>query len=424
MAIVDIAGNPLLPATTAQMLGFIEVSAEEALTLKAYNFLLKPIRDADQQEGNLFVKRFLDGPQTIWERTQSTIFALKDLWSITDIEDEHLQYLKNIVGWTEEQITKRVTDALSFDELRRLISISVPFWKARGPEDTIVNILSVLTGSRLRIWNWFDFRWILDETEMSEDHEGRDPWVVDLPVDGDDEHRFNVRIVDPVIPEALDQDLVANILKLTRPMGERIEVTFIDFLDQFLLADDDSQWDLAVGTALVIADGRLKLLDTGEIEEAVISDSIVLNSVNWTTGIMAYMRAKSSEVGIIGMKVLRADSLNFYEVRVSIGSFPTPATVLLRKTVAGVGADIVSVSLAQAIILDEWIGLRVSIEPESATNRIKVYVDGEEVIDTTDSDLTQGSVSVQHLIGADLEVSEVEVFETPLVTNTIDINTV
>lgn len=421
MAIVDIAGNPLLPATTVQMLGYVEITAEEALNLKIYNFLLKPIRDADQQEGNLFVQRYLDGPQTLWERAQSTIFALKDLWSVTDIEDEHLQYLKNIVGWTKEKITKRVTDALDYFELRRLISISVPFWKTRGPEDTIVNILRALTGSRVRIWSWFDFRWVLDETEVGEAHQGRDPWIIELPEDGDDEYRFNVRIVDPVLPEALNRDLVINLLKLTRPMGERIEVSYIHFLDRFTVEGDDGQWIVNSGS-VEVADGLLKLSDTGSGERVTISDVTVPNSVNWTTGLVAYMRARSNGVGAIGMRFLVADGSNYYDARILIGTFPTPATVVLVKRTAGTPTTLASVSLGTAIELGEFVGLRVGVEAEGSTNRIKVYVDGDEVIDTTDPDHTQGSLSLYHFAGADLEVDEVELFETPLVTDTIDIN--
>lgn len=424
MAITDIAGNPLAPATLGQMLGFVEVSTAEALTLDMYRFLHQQIRTVDEKDGNLFVRRLFDGPQDVWKTTQGHIFDIRKLWSITEIPDEFLQYLKNIVGWTKEEITKRVTDNIDDFTLRRLISISVPFWKTRGPEDSIINILQALTGSRLRIWNWFDFRWVLDETDLSENRQGRDPWVIELPEDGDDSHRFNVRIVDPVLPEPLNRDLVVNLLKLMRPAGERIEVSYIDFLDLFTVAGDASQWDLAEGTALEVVDGLLKLSDTGLIERAQISDTAAPNSPNWTTGFLVYMRARSNEVGAIGLRFLDSGGGNHYEARISIGSFPTPATVTLLKTTATVPTTLASVSLLQAVTLGEFVGFRVNIEPEGATNRIKVYVDGDEVVEAIDPDHNQGTVSLYHLAGADLEVDEIEVFQTPLVTDTIDINAV
>lgn len=422
MAIVDLAGNPLAPATIGQMLGFVEVTAEEQLTLQMYNFLLRPIRHADEQQGNLFLKRYFDGPQAVWETTQSTIFALKDLWSVTDCPDELLQYLKNIVGWTKEPITKRITDALTPAELRRLIAISVPYWQTRGPEDAIINILGAITGQRSRIWNWFDFRWVLDETETGDDHQGRDPWIIELPEDGDDEYRSNVRIVDPVLPTPIDRDLVVNVLKLSRPIGERIEVSFIDFLDRFLVVGDFEQWTLAAGTAIVVADGLLQLSDTALLEEAAINTTEIANATNWASGILAYARMTADTAGDIGLRVLRVDALNFYEARFDVGSFPAPATVTLRKMVAGVPTVLGSVALLQAVELGEFVGLRVSVEPTGVTNKIVVSIDGDAVIDITDPDLTQGAASVFHFSGGDLSVDEVEIFETPLATRTIDIN--
>jgi hypothetical protein len=424
MAITDIAGNPLAPATTGEMLGFVVVEAEEVLPLRAYDFILRPIRHADEQEGNFFVRRLFDAAQSAWETTQSKIFAVKDLWSFTDIPDEFLPYLKDIVGWTKEPVTKRVTDALSSDELRRLIPISVPFWKTRGPEDTIVDILASLTGQRSRVWNWFDLRWVLDETVMGEEHEGRDPWIIDLPGEGNDEYRFNVRVVDPVLPSPLNRDVVVNLLKLVRPAGERIEVAFIDFLDQFRVDGDDAQWTLETGTALEVAGGSLNLSDTGSVEEAALNPDTVLNSSNWAGGILAYARVRATEgAGDIGLRLYRADASNYYEVKLSVGTYPAVAELTVTKLVAGVPTVIAGpVALPQPIEPGTWLGLRVSIEPNGSTNEFKVYLDGDLVASFTDSALTTGALSVFHSAGCDLAVGEVEVFQTPLDTETIDIN--
>ncbi len=138
--ISDQAGNPLAPTTVGSMIGFIEPPAtSELLPLDMYDFLIFPIRDLDFKKGDLFVKRFLRGSQQIWRDTQTTIFGIKDLLSVQDCPDEFLQFLKNLVGWTSDPITERITRDLDFDTLRRLIDASVPLWKTRGPEDTVIN---------------------------------------------------------------------------------------------------------------------------------------------------------------------------------------------------------------------------------------------------------------------------------------------
>jgi len=124
-----------------------------------FDYLILPIREADQREGKDFLKRYLLGPQSVWETTDQKIKDIPKLWSIVECPDEFLKFLKWIVGWTGE--LDSVTQDLIFDELRRLISISGRLWKLRGPEDTIVDVLRFATGQRNRIWNWFDFRWVL-----------------------------------------------------------------------------------------------------------------------------------------------------------------------------------------------------------------------------------------------------------------------
>ncbi len=415
MAIQDLAGNALAAATPGQMLGYTEVSAEEILTLDIYRFLIKPIRDQDLLYGDLFVQRLLGGSQSVWETIQSKIFALKDLWSITKCPDAFLTYLKHIVGWTNEAELKRITDALDYDSLRRLIAASVPFWKTRGPEDTIIDLLQLVTGERVRIWNWFDFRWVLDETELGEDHQGRDPWIISLPPVEDAEHRFNVRITDS---GDLDRELVINLVKLCRPLGERIEVSFIDFLDRFLVVNEWGQWRLELGTAITVAGGTMALNDTTLLELALIDGDTAAAWANY----VAYARIRGGDATTTGRSiglVFYADGLtNCYSVVLDIAA----ATVTLGKWVSGVPSNLVTYTFGAVLTTEQWFGVRVHVEAEGATNRIKVYVDGEERINTTDSSHSSGTAGVFHAANTTIETDEVEVFLTPLETETVDIN--
>lgn len=129
----------------------------------AYEFLIEPIREEDERNGALFLKRYFEGFQEVWRRTDNNIQSIPDLWSIDDCPDEYLKYLKNIVGWTSQ--LEYITDLLDFDRLRSLLSISGDLWKLRGTEDIILDVMFYTTGMRCYYWNWFDFRWVLGYVE-------------------------------------------------------------------------------------------------------------------------------------------------------------------------------------------------------------------------------------------------------------------
>lgn len=405
----DIAWNPLASGSTGQMLGYTEPPAEDvALALDIYRFILNGIRIEDQKD-ILFLKRYLEGPQQIWNRIQEIIFSIKDLWSTTDCPDEYLRYLKNIVGWTVE--LEPITDELDDDSLRRLIAVSWAIWKERGSEDAIINVLELLMTSKLRLWNWFDYRWVLGETELSEEHEGRDSWMIDLPVDGgSDEYYSNLRIVDD---GELNRTLVRNIVKLMRPVGERYEISYIDFLDLFTIADS-SQWTIPVGS-LTIADGNAKLLDDTILESmytAIAASALWENYV--ATWRLKGTVTKSS--GSYGAIFYVQDELNGYVVALSA----ILQTVSLFRVVAGVSTLLKS---ANCLLFDDvYNTIRVQVTPEGATNRIKVYIDGNLKISETDDEYTEGRIGAYHAPDATLQVDEVEMFQLPLTTEPVDIN--
>lgn len=418
MAITDIAGNPLAPATLGQMLGFVEISAAETLTLDMYSFLHEQIRIADEKDGDLFVRRLFDGPQDVWKITQGHIFDIKNLWSITEIPDEFLQFLKSIVGWTKEKVTKRVTDNLDNSTLRRLISLSIPLWKTRGPEDAITNILRALTGERLRIWNWHDLKWVLDETEMSEDHQGRDPFVVELPSEGSSDREFNVRIVDS---GDLNRDLVVNMVKLMRPIGERIEISYLSFLDRFTIENDNVQWGTLTGgtgqspKAPTVTGGKAQLTDTGLAES---SFAIPVQALAWSEYVAYWRMRATTGTGVIGAIFYASDLDNDYRVLIDF----VGQTIILRRQLANVFSTVATFVPTSVLTIGEFFGIRAHVAIDGATNRIKVYLDGDEIIDTTDSSHSAGSVGFGHTSGIDIEVDEVEIFEVPLESDFVDIN--
>lgn len=407
MSIQDLSGNQFA-TQTIPMIGFVPAAADpNALSLRIYPFLIEVIREADQNEGNQFVERFLEGPQQMWGSIDERIKALPSLWSVTDIEDRFLIYLKWIVGWTSE--LDHVTDDLDSATLRRLIAASVPFWKIRGTEDSMVDILQLTTAARLRVWNWFDLRWILGETGMGEDHMGYDPWMLSLPGPPNyDEYRMNVRIVDD---GTLNRRLVRNLVRLTRPAGERVTISYIGFLDQFIVDDDDSQWSHnGLGTTTV-ANGFMRL---GNQEDAVASVPGADDWLNYTW--------TSRVRGNGDVQAYRTASTDYYFVTFDV----TGNAMELGYYLAGVPTVLATVNMEVAfgsfLSADLYYAIRVEVMPEAGQTRIRVFWEANPVFSVLDPTHAQGSIGFASLAGEAFDVSDVEVFFNPLEADIIDIN--
>lgn len=310
MTIQDTASNALaVPDGVGQMIGYEEPEpGQEVLHLDMYNFLINPIRAADarvgQNGGNLFVKRYLAGPQAIWDVIQRKIFATRDLWDVTRIADEFLIFLKNIVGWTAEPALKAITDRLTDAQLRKLIATSVLLWKQRGKEEAYEQFLSVITDARMRVWNWFDLRWILDETVIGEEHQGRDPWLIDTAGEQDSD----IRIVDD---GGEDRILLLAMLALFRPGGERLNVYWVTFMDRFLTALDNTQWSSSTTSPIDVADQVMALSDDTQLELAQVS---VTDATEWARYVASW-RLRGDGVCFGGLFYYQDDD-NYYALEV------------------------------------------------------------------------------------------------------------
>lgn len=173
----DNAMNPLVVPADSPMLGFrTPAEAVQALQLEMYRFLPANLREIDRTKGREFIKRFLDGPQAVWRVINDNIIALLDLWNIAKIRDEHVYLLQDILGWVQRYAA--IPNALEPATKRRLLAASAAFWKGRGPEDAIENVIRLTTGARARVLNYFDFRWVVGETHFGEEHDGEDPWLI------------------------------------------------------------------------------------------------------------------------------------------------------------------------------------------------------------------------------------------------------
>lgn len=420
MTISDVAGNALLvgAGSSGAMLGYIEpLPATEILSLQMYDFLIRPIREQDLAKGNLFVKRYLDGPQAIWTAIQTDIYNLLQLWDVVNCPAAYLRYLKNIVGWTPD-LERPITDRLDDDTLRRLISLSVPLWKIRGLESAYTRAVLTLALTRMRVWNWFDRRWILDSSVIGEDHQGRD--LALLPTT--DQQVSDIRIVDGAL--GLDRTLIVNTLKLFRPSGERLYVYWIDFLDLFLVDGDNTQWEGTI-PPLHVANRLLTLDEDTVFEQAYV---IVDSADDWAEYVSYWRVRGTGNTGgtpgeVWGCMFYWQDTDNSYKLEFDVGD----NEMKLIKRAAGVESTLVTYSFLtdlETIHEDVFYGVRVHVETIPSGTRMRVYVDNLERIDHTDtsSPFVRGSIGVFHNTGATVELSEAELYQLPLASDFIDIN--
>lgn len=344
-----------------------------------YNFILRAIRDADQKDGHQFFERYFMGAQNVWETIDAALFSIPNLWSIEDCPDEYLQYLKWIVGWTSE--LESITYGLSYDELRRLIAISGRLWKLRGTEDTIIDVLKFATGARCRYWNWFDYRWIVDETIMSEEHDGHDPWMTALPdpASAGAEYESTLRIVDN---GTLNKDLVVNLMKLMRAAGERWEIFYLGFLDQFIIDGDTAQWQAPTPTAsnvFQVSGGVMRLGVTATGGESTYP---IVSWANWDQMVLG-VRIRAFPLGIsmtflLGFHYM--DSDNYSCLQVFPSSCASGPMLRIVNVFDGTPTVVVTVVPTFPLYDEVWYYFRISVARVSTGREIKVYVDSNELI--------------------------------------------
>lgn len=397
---------------------------------KIYDFLIEPLRVMDQREGDGFLERWFTGPQAIWEQLLSSILTVPQLWSITECPDRFLEYLKWIVGWTSS--LDYITRSLTAEELRRLISVSIYLWRERGTESSILEVLFFATAARCRIWNWFDFRWIVGETGMGEERDGRgDPWIIPEPSTeeyGPDAYRpeylSNLRIVDD---GTLNRTLVVNLMKLMRASGERWGITYLSFLDLFTNPTDSTQWDISSGGTVSVADGHLAFGASG------VSRSVVnIRDLNLLQGSFT-ARAKMVSDDL-------SDSASFMIILIDSIAVERYAAVFYADGVdmptvslfwdSGFGLLLVESAYIPEITLwrNVYYSFRLTVtDEEDGRVRLQIFIDGNECINRADSQFMTGPYPVFTYVklqsnDAPVEVDEVEILGLPIESDEINIS--
>jgi hypothetical protein len=216
----------------------------------------------------------------------------------------------------------------------------------------------------------------------------------------------------------LDRDLAIGLCSIARPVGERYEIAFVDFLDTFV-DDRLAHWETRGAPAGVWGSGSMATtpptlpgldLAVGSRERAIPPLADAWHDYSWTV----YLAWATDED--VGLRFLVTDDDNYYEVRIS-----PPNAVRLYRIVGG-APILIAANLAVPLATPATRGVRVEHAWSGLAgdpNQIRVYVDGNLAIDDfTDSTYRQGTIEVEALTGP-VRLCRTELFQRPLTIEVI-----
>lgn len=206
----------------------------------------------------------------------------------------------------------------------------------------------------------------------------------------------------------LNRRLLAYLIGQVLPGSERVNVVYINFLDQFITAHDLDQWSVSDPDA-VVNPGGSATVPAGETMVNVDPESEF-----WGDQTTAW---KFIAIGATSVArcVFMADTLaNCYYVQVDYAA----KDLKLFKRVAGAPTQIGStVSLSTFLKHGVQDTVRVDALAEGANTRIRVKVDGETYLDEVDTPATHTAGNVGFEAGTDtcsLQTVEVDVLPTEI----------
>jgi hypothetical protein len=204
----------------------------------------------------------------------------------------------------------------------------------------------------------------------------------------------------------LNRELLRILIDLARPWGERIDIVYITFLDQFLQPSDLDQWTINAGTVTVPSPGGYAQLE----ESARITDADPYTG-DLGDAVIAFKFEVDDPDAIAEFAFWQTDDANHYFVRVDYST----KTVSLWKKVASVDTQIGgTVSLP---VLKEGVQevVRVDVLQESTDTRIRVHISGDTRFDESDSPsaFTSGRVGA-YASAKTLYLKTAEVCELPV----------
>lgn len=413
-----------------------------------YRYLAEGLRDGDE---SLILYRLFERLAALRDRVAQKTWRLPLIVNPWKCPAALLDHLRAHVAFGEGGgLADLVARDLPERDLRKLIALAATFWKRRGRRDAMEGLCQGLVGVRPAIrTTWSGSMPLIGE--MAIGHEDGPCDMVAMQSHTDDpasldatgEMWVGVRVPPPPggwtkaarwtpfhdapgpaapgLGDATPIDLVLDLLDLSRPMGARLDVAFVDWLDEFvdgLLP----HWAYSGATPSVILGAKVTPGDPPNPPRmSVVAGSTVYPTRTFTdvvwSGTIRFAGAADT-VWLWCMSTVTTGRAGYY-IRIAL-----PDQFEVVEVSPPVSTSLVSGTLPFPLSPGCWYGFQLRWGDDATgagTQSAGVLIDNEVVIENPGglpATHTAGTVAVQTLVGnaGPTLLGPTEVFARPLLT--------
>jgi hypothetical protein len=167
-------------ASAADYMGGWEPTQDDldSFLLDPYTFILSTLREQDERARGVARRIMSEVVRPVWLAIHRRIEQLPTLMQPAVVDAKFLAEMKGIVGFTSrlDYVTRNLSEA----ELRKLITFAAELWKHKGTRGAIEPALRMVTGNRYRALDYFDLRWVLGESPLSDEWGPASPALLGL----------------------------------------------------------------------------------------------------------------------------------------------------------------------------------------------------------------------------------------------------
>ena len=231
-----------------------------------------------------------------------------------------------------------------------------------------------------------------------------------------DEFQIDVRVVDD---GTLDRIQLKRIINLMRPVGERVNIAYIDFYDEFEAGK--GKFSTILGNAYVEVTDNVYYMK-------LPSDSLEHVSFTGSSGWKNYIA--QSRISIYSGKEfeirwLIQDQNNYYAFRINADT----QLADIFSAVGGVRSQLASsvpidIGVAKPDLYDAFYIISVSCytNDDTGITTIRAFIDSNKIFEVDDGNYTSGTFGLYSPVDSFCWCSEVEMFQLPLETERINPN--
>ena len=377
--------RPDLSAESENFYAPAPISDDDEVTL--YGFLTEGARELDALGGDVFL-RLLAQPDIVRRVLLRKAKRIAWLLDPSYAPSQSLRFLASNVGFDgRDRDTAAILDRLTAVLARRLIKGAIGFWRRRGRLDALVDMAALLCGVRPLAADWNSIRGRVGISEIGiSSLPGYDLTVLDEDETAVDADLYRVFLVVPDFDGTLDRTVLESLCRLSRPIGERIVLLYVDHADDFG-PEISGNWDLQ-GVVHQPADSGaqapmlpgMKFSAAGDLATARTPgcdgwrDYVLEATLRW------------HDRGHIVVVLYYQNSFTYYAVKITADGRSASlyaCSLGVETLIAGTapGSHTYGSTFVPTKLRPSTFGIKVSIRDEGGTNVVRVHVDGDLVLE-------------------------------------------